>query len=86
MRTIQDKTGSLESIIHTMIEDAISHFIDEWCDENLKCLTEDEERNYRQSLKLDLEGHIDAGISVDTWIGGSASSSHSIVNVLYRII
>lgn len=86
LRTIHDKKGSLESIITTMIEDAISHICDEWCNKNLKCLTEREEREYRENLKLDLEGHINAGMPLDTAIGGASSSGHSIINVLYRII
>ena len=86
LRTIHDKRGSLESIITTMIEDAISHIVDDWCNKNLKCLTEQEEREYRENLKLDLEGHINAGMALDTAIGGASSSGHNIINVLYRII
>ena len=86
LRTIHDKKGSLESIISTMIEDAISHICDDWCNKNLKCLSEKEEREYRENLKLDLEGHINAGMPLDTAIGGATSSGHSIINVLYRII
>ena len=86
LRTIHDKKGSLESIISTMIEDAISHICDDWCNKNLKCLSEKEEREYRENLKLDLEGHINAGMPLDVAIGGAASSGHSIINVLYRII
>lgn len=86
LRTIHNKKGSLESIISTMIEDAISHICDDWCNKNLKCLSEKEEREYRENLKLDLEGHINAGMPLDTAIGGASSSGHSIINVLYRII
>lgn len=86
LKTIHDKKGSLESIISTMIEDAIQHICDDWCNKNLKCLTEREEREYRENLKLDLEGHINAGMPLDTAIGGASSSGHSIINVLYRII
>lgn len=80
------QTGSLESIISNMIDDAVQHICDDWCNKNLKCLTPEEERNYRENLKLDIEGHIKAGMPLDTFIGGSASSGHSAINVLYRII
>lgn len=86
LRTIHDKEGSLESIIGTMIDDAIQHVCDDWCNKNLKCLSEEEEREYRENLKLDLEGHINAGMPLDTAIGGASSSGHSIINVLYRIM
>jgi hypothetical protein len=69
-----------------MIDDAVDHIINDWCDKNLKCLTEKEERMYRENLKLDLRGHINAGMPLDTAIGGASSSGHSIINVLYRII
>ena len=86
LRTVHNKKGSLESIIHTMIEDAIQHICDDWCNKNLKCLSEKEEQEYRENLKLDLEGHINAGMPLDTAIGGASSSGHSIINILYRII
>jgi len=76
----------LESIISTMIDDAIDHICDDYCNKNLKSLSEREEREYRENLKLDLEGHINAGMPLDTAIGGASSSGHSIINVLYRII
>jgi len=41
---------------------------------------------YRESLKLDMVGHLKAGMPLDTFIGGASSSGHSIINVLYRII
>ena len=85
-KKINGEQSSLQEIIDTMIQDAISHTIDEWCNQNLKCYTEAEEREYREKLKLDLEGHVKAGMPLDTFIGGSASSGHSIVNVLYSII
>ena len=85
-RSVNEKTGSLQQIIDEMIRDAISHIVDDWCNKNLKCLTEAEEKEYRENLKLDLEGHIKAGYPIDIAIGGSASSSHGIINVLYRII
>ena len=86
LKSYHNKKGSLESIISTMIDDAIQHICDDWCNKNLKCLTEKEEREYRENLKLDLEGHINAGMPLDTAIGGASSSGHSIINVLYRII
>ena len=86
LKTYNDKKGSLESIISTAIQEAIDHIIDDWCDKNLKCLTEREERLYRTNLKLDLEGHINAGMPLDTAIGAASASGHSIINVLYRII
>lgn len=86
VRKINGERGSLESIINTMIEDAIQYLCDNWCNDNIKCLTEEEELNYRQNLKADLEGHIKCGMPLSTIIGGSASSGHNIINVLYRII
>lgn len=86
VRNFNNERGSLESIITTMVEDSISHVVDDWCNKNLKCLTPEEEREYRENLKLDLEGHINAGMALDTAIGGAASSGHSIINILYRII
>lgn len=85
-RNFNNEKGSLESIIGTMVDDSISHVVDDWCNKNLKCLTPEEEQNYRENLKLDLAGHINAGMFLDTAIGGAASSGHSIINVLYRII
>lgn len=85
-RTIDNKEESLENIIDTMIQDAVQHICDDWCTKNLKCLTEEEERRYRESLKLDMIGHLKAGMPLDTFIGGASSSGHSIINVLYRII
>ena len=85
-KRVHGEKGSLQSIIDSKIDDAISHICDDWCNKNLKCLTEREEREYRQNLKLDLEGHVRAGMPLDTFIGGASSSGHSIINVLYRII
>lgn len=85
-RTIDNKEESLENIIDTMIQDSVQHICDDWCTKNLKCLTEQEERRYRESLKLDMIGHLKAGMPLDTFIGGASSSGHSIINVLYRII
>ena len=85
-KTIHNKNESLESCIDTMINDAVQHICDDWCNKNLKCLTEEEERSYRESLKLDLVGHLKAGMPLDTFIGGASSSGHNIINVLYRII
>lgn len=85
-REINGEQSSLQEIISTMIDDAIQYIIDDWCNNNLKCLTEEEDHNYRERLKLDLAGHVNAGMSLDTAIGGSASSAHNIVNVLYSII
>ena len=69
-----------------MIQDAVQHVCDDWCNKELKCLTEEEERNYRESIKLDIEGHIKAGMPFDTFIGGATSSGHNSINMLYRII
>lgn len=85
-RSKDNINSSLDQIINDMIDDAIDHIINDWCDKNLKCLTEKEERMYRENLKLDLRGHINAGMPLDTAIGGASSSGHSIINVLYRII
>ena len=86
LKTRHNMNSSLDLIVSTMIEDAVDHIVNDWCDKNLKCLTEREERMYRENLKLDLEGHINAGMPLDTAIGGASSSGHSIINVLYRII
>lgn len=86
IRTFNNKRGSIESIIDTMIQDAIQHICDDWCNKNLKCLTEREEREYRENLKLDIEGHIDAGLPLDSFMGAASASGHSIINILYRII
>lgn len=85
-RRINGESGTLESIIDSMIGDAIQHICDDWCNKNLKCTSEAEEQWYRENLKLDIEGHVMAGMPLDTFIGGAASSGHSIINVLYRII
>ena len=85
-KTKHDKKASLQSIIGNMIDDAIQHITDEWCNKNLKCLSQKEEQEYREYIKLSLEGHIDAGMPLDTFIGGAASSGYNIINILYRII
>ena len=85
-RHINGESGSLEFIIDTMIQDAVQHVCDDWCNKELKCLTEEEERNYRENIKLDIEGHIKAGMPFDTFIGGATSSGHNSINMLYRII
>lgn len=85
-RRINGESGSLESIIQTMIDDAIQHVCDKWCNKELKCLTEEEERNYRENIKLDIEGHIKAGMPFDAFIGSATGSGHNSINLLYRII
>lgn len=82
----KDRKESLDSIISNMISNAIQYICDDWCDKNLRCLTVREERFYRENLKLDLEGHIKAGMPLDVAIGAASASGHNIINVLYRII
>ena len=86
IKSFHDDKESIDSIIDKMIDDAISHICDDWCNKNIKCLTEREERIYRENLKLDLKGHIKAGMPADVAIGAASASGHSIINVLYRII